>query len=230
MMSDRLPRRSSMNSGERRRVKALIFDFDGLIVDSESPGFQAWSEAFQAHGSSLPFDKYSACIGTIEGFDLHGYLEEQCGGAIDRQELVKACSARWIELMQGQPLLPGVAACISSAKERGLQLAIASSSTRKWVTRNLARFGLLEQFDAICTRDFVSAVKPDPALYLLALEKLGVNATEAIAFEDSPHGILAAKRAGIFCIAVPNVLTKDLSLDQADLRLNSLKEFEWGRV
>src|SRR4030095_11053653 len=86
----RLPRRSSMNSGERRRVRALIFDFDGLIVDSESPGFQAWSEVFQSHGCTLPFDKYSACIGTIEGFDLHGYLEQQSGRSLDRKALLNA--------------------------------------------------------------------------------------------------------------------------------------------
>jgi HAD superfamily hydrolase (TIGR01509 family) len=209
-------------------VRALIFDFDGLIVDSESPGFQAWSEVFQSHGCALPFDKYSACIGTIEGFDLHAYLEEQSGRSFDRKSLEKACNARWIELMKNQPVLPGVASCILVAKARGLRLAIASSSTRKWVTRNLDRFGLLEQFDAICTRDFVAAVKPDPALYLLALEQLEVNAAQAIAFEDSPHGILAAKRAGIFCIAIPNQLTRDLPLDRADLRLNSLEEFDFS--
>ena len=78
----------------------------------------------------------------------------------------------------------------------------------------------------ICTSDYVSAVKPDPALYLLALEKLGVRADEAIAFEDSPNGILAAKRAGIFCVAIPNPLTKDLPLELADRRLRSLEEFD----
>jgi HAD superfamily hydrolase (TIGR01509 family) len=225
-----LPRRSSTGSGERGRVRALIFDFDGLIVDSESPGFQAWSELFQSHGCTLPLDTYSACIGTIEGFDLHRYLEEQTGQSVDRQALLKACSARWNELMNDQPVLPGVASCISAAKTRGLQLAIASSSTNKWVTKNLSRFGLLDHFDAVCTRDLVAAVKPDPALYLLALERLGVSAPEAIALEDSPHGIAAAKRAGIFCVAVPNALTRDLRLDQADLRLNSLEELDLGAL
>ena len=209
----------------RRHVKALIFDFDGLIVDSESPGFQAWSEVYAAHGCSLPFDKYATCIGTIHGFDLHGYLEEQTGRTFDRSTLEAACNKRWLQLMIAQPLLPGVASCISSARARGLKLAVASSSTHDWVSRNLKKFQLLDSFDAICTRDYVDAVKPDPALYLLALERLGIEAAEAIAFEDSPHGVQAAKRAGIFCIAVPNVLTKRLSLDLADRRLNSIEEF-----
>ena len=216
--------------GSIRHVAALIFDFDGLIVDSETPGFQAWSEVYATHGCSLPFDVYSACIGTIGGFDLHAHLEEQSGRSLDRAALERACNRRWQQLMNAQPMLPGVAACVSFAKRRGLKLAIASSSTQKWVTRHLRKFELLDQFDAICTSDHVSAVKPDPALYLLALEKLGVKADEAIAFEDSPNGILAAKRAGIFCIAVPNSLTKDLSLELADRRLGSLAEFDLDHV
>jgi HAD superfamily hydrolase (TIGR01509 family) len=216
--------------GSTKRIAALIFDFDGLIVDSETPGFQAWSEIYATHGCTLPFDKYSACIGTIGGFDLHAYLEEQSRRSIARTDLERACNRRWLELMHAQPLLPGIAACVSSAKRRGLKLAIASSSTEKWVTRNLRKFGLLDEFDAVCTSDHVSAVKPDPALYLLALEKLGVRADEAIAFEDSPNGILAAKRAGLYCVAVPNPLTKDLSLDLADRRVPSLEGFDLDDV
>ena len=212
--------------GSTKRVSALIFDFDGLIVDSETPGFRAWSEVYATHGCSLPFEKYSACIGTIGGFDLHAYLEEQTGRSFERDDLERACNSRWLELMHDQPLLPGIASCVSSAKQRGLRLAIASSSTQKWVTRNLRKFGLIDYFDTVCTSDYVSAVKPDPALYLLALDKLGVTAGEAIAFEDSPNGILAAKRAGIFCIAIPNALTRDLPLELADRRLSSLEEFD----
>jgi HAD superfamily hydrolase (TIGR01509 family) len=208
----------------------LIFDFDGLIVDSESPGFRAWSEIYDSHGCSLPFEKYSACIGTIGGFDLHRYLEEQAGISLDRGELETACNTRWRELMKDQPLLPGIEATVDEAKARGVKLAVASSSTRLWVTRNLEKFGLLDRFDAICTRDDVSVPKPDPALYLLALERLGVKPDEAIAFEDSPNGILAAKRAGIFCIVVPNPLTKQLPLTLADRHLNSLEEFDLDRV
>ena len=201
-----------------------------MILDTEGPGFRAWTELYESHGCALPFEKYSACIGTIGGFDLHGYLEEQTGRSFDRMELEKDCNARWLSLMKEQPLLPGVDACISAAKGRGLKLAIASSSTENWVTHNLRKFHLLEQFDAICTRDYVTAVKPDPALYLLALEKLGVGPGEAVAFEDSPPGIQAAKRAGLFCIAIPNPLTKDLALDMADRRLRSLEEFDLDHV
>jgi HAD superfamily hydrolase (TIGR01509 family) len=216
--------------GSTKRTAALIFDFDGLIVDSETPGFQAWSEVFVTHGGTLPFEKYSACIGTIGGFDLHGYLEQQTGRRFERAELETTCNKRWLELMKEQPLLPGIAECVSTARARGLKLAIASSSTQNWVTHNLRRFKLLEYFETVCTSDYVDAVKPDPALYHLALEKLGVTSEEAIAFEDSPNGILAAKRAGIFCVAIPNRLTKDLPLELADRRLSSLLEFDFDDV
>jgi beta-phosphoglucomutase-like phosphatase (HAD superfamily) len=209
-----------------RRLKALIFDFDGLIVDSESPGYQAWSELYAAHGCRLPFEKYAQCIGTFEGFDLFRYLEAQAGRPIDKADVLARCSTRWNQLMEQQPLLPGIEDCVTSAKQLGLALAVASSSTSEWVAGNLGRLGLVDCFDAICCREHVASVKPDPALYLLALEKLGVHASEAIAFEDSPNGILAAKRAGIFCVAIPNPLTRQLVLDQADRRLNSLSEFK----
>lgn len=208
-----------------RRAKALIFDFDGLIVDSESPGHQAWSEVYESHGCRLPFEKYAECIGTFEGFDLFRYLQDQAGRPIDKADVLARCSARWNQLMEQQPLLPGIEDCVTSAKRLGLGLAVASSSTSEWVTGNLGRFGLVEQFDAICCREHVTSVKPDPALYILALEKLGVDAADAIAFEDSPNGILAAKRAGIFCVAIPNPLTKQLILDKADRQLGSLTEF-----
>jgi HAD superfamily hydrolase (TIGR01509 family) len=207
-------------------VKALIFDFDGLIVDSESPGYRAWTEVYESHGCTLPFDKYSACIGTIGGFDLHAYLEEQSGRSFDRGELEAACNARWRELVKDQPLLPGIAATLSAARARGLKTAVASSSTRRWVARSLRRFGIFDRFDTICTRDDVSAVKPDPALYFLALERLDVMADEAIAFEDSPNGILAAKGAGIFCVFVPNPLMTHVTSHLADRRLRSLEEFD----
>ena len=201
-----------------------------MIVDSESPGYQAWSEIYASHGCALPFDKYSACIGTLDGFNLHGYLEEQSGRSLNADALEAACAARWRELMAAQPLLPGVTSILEAAKERGLKLAVASSSTNDWVTENLQKFHLLDYFHAVCTRDAVAAVKPDPALYLLALETLSVSADEAIAFEDSPNGILAAKRAGIFCIAVPNRLTSGLPLDRADRRIDSLAEFDFEHV
>jgi HAD superfamily hydrolase (TIGR01509 family) len=209
--------------GSTRRIKALIFDFDGLIIDSESPGYQAWSEVYAVHGCDLPFEKYSNAIGTINGFDPASYLEELTGSRLDKPALETRCGDRWRELMKTQKVLPGIVGCLDAASASGLALAVASSSTREWVSEHLARVGLLERFSVLCCRDEVASVKPAPDLYLLALEKLGVQADEAIAFEDSPNGILAAKRAGLFCVAIPNPLTVRLPLDRADRLVPSMQ-------
>ena len=106
----------------------------------------------------------------------------------------------------------------------GLRLGVASSSTNEWVKGHLARLGILESFDCIRCRDDVANAKPEPDLYLAVLECLGVRASEAIAIEDSPNGVLAAKRAGLRCVAIPNSITAQLDLGQADLLLGSLDE------
>ena len=122
-----------------------------------------------------------------------------------------------------QQLLPGVERYLAEARRLGLKTAIASSSRSNWVMDHLERFGIDEHFDAILCREDVSRTKPDPELYQKALERLSVPAAETIAFEDSANGIRAAKAAGLFCVAVPNPLTADLDLTDADLQLESLE-------
>lgn len=105
-----------------------------------------------------------------------------------------------------------------------LGLAVASSSPHSWVDTHLTRLGLLDRFDAIICVDDVGVAKPDPGLFLRALVSLGVTRDEVIVFEDSPNGVRAAKRAGIFCVAIPNPITSLLAFDRPDMRLNSLAE------
>ena len=121
-------------------------------------------------------------------------------------------------------MLPGVESWIFAAKQRGFKLGVASSSTSEWVEPHLIRLGLREEFDCLRCADHVKRAKPDPELYVSVLAGLGVEAQEAVAIEDSPNGIMAAKRAGVFCIAVPNSVTTSLDLSQADLRLSSLAD------
>jgi HAD superfamily hydrolase (TIGR01509 family) len=121
-----------------------------------------------------------------------------------------------------KPIMPGVERYIDEALQNGLKLGIASSSSCAWVTGHLDRLGLLHNFTCIKAADDVDITKPDPALYQAALACLGVSSKQAIAIEDSPNGILAAKRAGLTCIAVPNPLTRQMDLKKADLQLTSL--------
>jgi len=208
-----------------RIIRAVIFDFDGLILDTEVPDFQSWQEVYQEHGCHLPFSTWATCIGSsAELFNPYDYLEEQLGHAVEREKVRSKRRRRYLEMVEAQPILPGVRDYINDAKRLSLKLAVASSATRDWVTGNLSRLSLIEYFDSIRCASDVRQVKPDPELYHSTLEALSIGADEGIVLEDSPNGILAAKRAGLFCVAVPNALTRQLPLDSADLRLDSLAD------
>ncbi|MGB5931698.1 MAG: HAD family hydrolase [Anaerolineae bacterium] len=212
-------------------IRALIFDFDGLVLDTELPAFVSWQEIYREYDRHLPLSTWVTCIGTADGaFDPLDYLEGQLGGPVDREAVRFRRDQRKLELARTQRVLPGVQDCIADAKRMGLKLGLASTSARDWVTEHLLRLGLIEHFDTIKCADDVRRTKPDPELYHAVLDALGVRADEAIALEDSPNGIMAAKRAGIFCVVVPNSLTRHLSLAHADRRLTSLADLPLERL
>jgi HAD superfamily hydrolase (TIGR01509 family) len=126
------------------------------------------------------------------------------------------------ELIENQSIQPGILDYLKSANQLNLQTAIASSAERTWVIGHLIRLGIENSFNFIHTVDDTKISKPSPALYNLALQSLQLKPVEVIAFEDSTNGISAAKATGIFCVAVPNQITRLLQLDQADLILDSL--------
>jgi HAD superfamily hydrolase (TIGR01509 family) len=206
-------------------IRGLIFDFDGTIVDTEMPAYQAWQEIFEEHGCSLPMIEWTRSLGGGDRtFDPCLYLEAQLGRALDHATLRQRRQARKRELLAAEVLLPGILAYVEAARRLGLMLAVASSSPRDWVEEHLDRFGLLESFDCLSCADDVARVKPDPALFQRALNLLGLQPHEAIVIEDSPNGITAAKAAGIYCVVVPNALTRDLSIGHADLRVECLAD------
>ncbi len=216
--------RASGQGGSTGAPRGLIFDFDGLILDTESPEFTSWRDLFAEHGCTLPLEEWAVCIGTADIFDPCARLEELLGRPVDRDALRAERRRRSDVLIAAQTPLPGVIERIGEAHGMGMKLAVASSSSRDWVEGHLERLGLALHFHCVRCSDHVERVKPDPALYRAALEGLGLRPEEAIAFEDSPNGILAAKGAGVFCVAVPNAATRELSLDAADVRLTSLAE------
>ena len=205
-------------------VRALIFDFDGLILDTEVPDYQSWSELYQTYGCVLSLEKWIESIGSMDLFDPYADLEQQLGRPVDRVEIQAMRKARVRELVARQKILPGVEQYIGTAKRLQLKLGLASSSSQSWVMGYLSDLGLADKFDCIrCRADGIRS-KPDPDLYLAALHELGIEPYQAIALEDSRNGVLAAKRAGIFCVAVPNTLMRHLTFEHADLRLGSLDE------
>ena len=204
------------------KLKAIVFDFDGLILDTEEPVYRSWLEVYQAHGAELPFDRWIQIVGSSTAtFDPRLYLEAHLGRKLD-QEVLDRRIARRTEMVLAQPVMAGVASLVDGARAAGLRLGVASSSTCQWVRGHLERLGLLDRFECIRCRDDVAAVKPAPDLFVAVVECLGVQPGEALALEDSPNGVTAARAAGMWCVAVPNVITGGLDLSHADLLVPSL--------
>jgi HAD superfamily hydrolase (TIGR01509 family) len=211
-------------------IQAIIFDFDGLIFDSETPDFISWQETFAAHGVELARDVWNAQIGAVT-FNPYLHLEELLGRPIDREAVWAQRKARDNELLAAQTILPGVEAYLAQARQLGLKIGLASSSEHKWVDGHLQRLGLFDQFEVIFCADDVGGVgKPDPAVYRAAVAALGIAPHQGLALEDSPNGVTAAKGAGLYCTAVPNQMTRDLNFDHADYRLQALTELPLSQL
>jgi HAD superfamily hydrolase (TIGR01509 family) len=207
-------------------IRGLLFDFDGLLVDTETPSRLVWEELYREHGHELPQDRWATLIGTIGApFDPLGHLEELVGRRLDEQALTTRRRAREYELTDLEELRPGVEEYFAEAERLGLRTAVVSSSDNEWIARHLGRLGHLEGLDTIVAANGdTERAKPRPDLYLEALDRLGLEPDEGIAFEDSPNGVTAAKAAGLVCVAVPNPMTATLALDDADLVLESLAD------
>jgi HAD superfamily hydrolase (TIGR01509 family) len=207
-------------------VRAFLFDFDGLILDTETAARAGWEWLYREHGHELPPEKWALMVGTIDGWDIWGHLEELVGRPLDRPVLDERRYAHEVTLLEAEELRPGIAEYLEAAERHGLKRAIVSSASRRWIDEHLSRLERAVGWDAIVTADHdVARAKPEPTLYLEALELLGVRAEEAVAFEDSPNGATAAKAAGIYVVGVPNAVTADLGLDGvADLVVDSLAD------
>jgi putative hydrolase of the HAD superfamily len=206
-------------------LKGFIFDFDGLILDTEKPGFLAWKEIFDRFGQPFALEDWKKAIGTgPSAFDPALHLCELVQDSLVPSVLHEEQLSIANNIIRTQPILPGVLEVIREVKSAGRKLAIASSSPRSWVIGHLSRLALISYFDIILTAEDVQRVKPEPDLYLLALSKLDLTPAEAVVFEDSPNGILAANAAGITCIAVPNEITRTMDISHADVIFNSFTE------
>ena len=216
-------------------IRALIFDFDGLIIDSETAISATWIELYSSHGLAFPEYLFRRMVGTRDYDDLlWNDLSEQTGQQLDIAVLEPARRARGVELANRMQPLPGVLAQLEAAGRAGLALAVASSSSAWWVDGHLERLGLAARFSAVCTKEVAARTKPDPGVYLVALERLGVAAQHAVAFEDSQAGVAAAKAAGLRVVAVPGSFSEEMDFSAADLVVASLGEVDptalWERL
>lgn len=205
-------------------IEALIFDFDGLIIDTEGPSYQSWNELYGSYGKNLSFDQWVSTIGSSDAeFDPYTELERITGHAIDWKLVDAKRLNRELSLIDGQPIRPGVLQYLQDARRLGLKISMATSSSCDWVEGHLTRLGIMDYFEVIIGKDDVHRTKPSPELYLRVLEALGLHGEQAIVLEDSLNGVLAARQANCFTVAIPNDLTSHLTFEPADLVINSLQ-------
>jgi HAD superfamily hydrolase (TIGR01509 family) len=214
-------------------IHALIFDFDGLMVDTESPAWESWRTIYADYGVDLHIDDYAATLGANDGFDPHlhlvGLLERTAPdlavtAAAARDELLERRKRLKDDMSAGLGLLPGVADLLTAARDRAIPLAVASSSSRRWVEGWLNRLAVRHHFSAVLTADDVQQTKPAPDLFLAAAQRLGHAPHNCLVLEDSPNGIRAAHAAGCPVVAVPGAVARQLPIPRANLQLSSLSD------
>lgn len=212
-------------------IRALLFDFDGTILDTEICDYEAWRAVYQSYGFDLSLEAWSPGFhGDIDKFDPHRELENRLGHSLQRHAIRHQHATFEAQCIAQQSLRPGIATYIQEAHQRDLKVGVVSSETHAWITSHLTRFGLADSFDIICSADDSRHLKPEPDLYLLALERLNVSSPETVAIEDSPNGITAARRAGLYCVAVPNPVTSQLDLSYANLQVASLTDLPFEQL
>jgi HAD superfamily hydrolase (TIGR01509 family) len=206
-------------------LRAVVFDFDGLILDTETAIYTAWTEAFVAHGCEPPtLDEWAQEIGTVSRLNLEEMLRTRATVPVDFDAMHRTRRARHDELIAREAVLPGVMTWIADAQHVSMAIAIASSSRHAWVHGNLERLGIRHHFEHISCRAEGVPPKPAPDVYLRACAALRVAPAEALAVEDSPNGVAAAKAAGLRCVAVPNGVTTSFDFGGADLVVSSLAD------
>lgn len=205
-------------------IKALIFDFDGTIIDTETAWYNVFRDAYAQYGVDLSLATYARCLGTnLQTFNPYTYLVTHHQIQLDVEAFQTSIQQRHAQWMETETLRPGILTLLQQAKEAGLQIGLASSSSRQWIDLYVDKLGIRHYFDCFCTADTVTNVKPDPELYLQALEQLGVEAYEAIAIEDSPNGAQAAVAAGLYTVVIPNEITKQLPFNTKHNTVDTLE-------
>jgi HAD superfamily hydrolase (TIGR01509 family) len=209
---------------EPRPVSALVFDFDGLICDTETVVFESVQRVFRDHGADLTLEDWLPAVGAATAPDWPAMLTAAVGRPLDHEMLRVARQGHSDELMAVAAVLPGVRALLDAAHAAGVPCGMASNSPRSWVTGNLERLGLAERFDVVIAVDEVRNPKPHPEPYERAVAALGASPPHAVGLEDTVIGVTAARRAGLYTVAVPGPMSAQHDFSAADLVVASLAD------
>ncbi|WP_339230347.1 HAD family hydrolase [Oceanobacillus sp. FSL K6-2867] len=211
-------------------IKAVIFDFDGLILDTETAWFNAYKEVLkEQYQFELPLDVFVKCVGSSDTA-LYSFLEKKLGNHLDVNMLRKQTGELHTRLIKEAKAREGVEEYLEDARKKGLTIALATSSTNKWVTAHLNNLNLASYFDYFITQDMVEHIKPAPDLFLKTLEILKLKPHEAIVFEDSLNGLIAALEAKIPTVVIPNPVTASLPFENYHLKLTSMADMSLQEI
>ncbi|MBK1831590.1 HAD family phosphatase [Verrucomicrobiaceae bacterium R5-34] len=207
-------------------AKAVLFDFDGIVLDTEWPIYMTWKALFEREGQELPPEIYVKCIGSdFDTWSPETYLEELTGKQFDWETENAARQVDILKNLEGSPAMPGAVPLIECLAEHpDILTAVVSSSSHHWVDGWLEKLDLSKNFNTTVCRGDAPRIKPAPDLYLEAARQLGVAPSDCLVIEDSMNGMISAHQAGMQVVVVPNRLTSVLDFSEADWQTKSLAE------
>jgi HAD superfamily hydrolase (TIGR01509 family) len=204
---------------------AVLFDFDGVLVDTEWAIYQSWKRAFEAHGQHLPLEIYTRCIGSdFATWSPKTHLEELTGLAFDWHDLDARRQEEIMKDLAHEGPMHGVADLLETLSKKKFPSVVVSSSSHRWVDGWLEKLGLAGYFQTTVCRGDAPRIKPAPDLFLEAANRLALPPADCLVIEDSLNGLKAAKSAGMSVWVVPNRVTSCLDFSPADRKFRSLAE------
>lgn len=207
-----------------KQPKGIIFDFDGVLVDTEWAIYQSWVHLFAREGQEISIATYTPCLGAgYSHWDPAKHLEQLTGKTYDWEKETPIRQARLEADLERSGLMPGAAELMAWCRAQGIGMTVASSSSRRWVAGWLEKLGIMDAFDGVFCRTDGYPVKPNPALFHAAQHCLGLPAEDCLIIEDSENGTIAAQNAGIPCVAVPNRMTEAADFSRAAYRADNLE-------
>lgn len=205
------------------RPRGIIFDFDGVIVDTEWAIYQSWVHLYAREGQEISIKTYSPCLGAgYSHWNPADHLEKLTGKTYDWEHETPARQAMLEADLERSGLMPGMRELMDFCHLHGIGMTVASSSSRRWVAGWLQKLGIEHEFKGVFCRTDGYPVKPNPALFLAAQQCLGLPAADCLIIEDSENGVRSAHNAGIPCAAVPNRMTSGSDFSLASFRVDSL--------
>jgi HAD superfamily hydrolase (TIGR01509 family) len=210
---------------------AVVFDFDGTILDSETAEFESHEQLFSECGATLTVEEWCEGVGIVTPAD-HWFVrlrDRATHPPIDYEQFVERRRAYFRARVRWE-LMPGIAELLDELTGAGVPCAVASTATGDWVTRALRDLGLATRFDAVVTGDEVEHGKPAPDVYLEAARRLGIDPRWCVAVEDSGPGLTAASAAGMKTVVIPHTLSLNHDFANADLQVSHAGELTLARL